>query len=311
MLDFRYQVFLSVARHLSFSKAAKELSLTQPAVSFQIRHLEEQFKARLFVRYPNRIELTPVGELLHKELAHIHQESQRVMEKVMQKLGQSWGTLVIGASTTIGNFFLPPVVAKFKRGHANVAVKLLVDNTDQVLTYLADGLLDFAIVEGPVKSKHWIIEEAFIDELVVIAPKDYKQEHRGTISKKQVGAEPFVSREAGSGTRAVIDGLKVAGKPLIPARNIILEMGSSTAIKKTVEGGLGLSLISRMTLEHELALGTLKALRVEGYAIYRSISFVFPRGMEPTQPVKEILDLCREEGKKIGAHSQAPGRKQP
>lgn len=311
MLDFRYRVFLSVARHLSFSKAAKELSLTQPAVSFQIRHLEEQFKARLFVRYPNRIELTPVGELLHKELAHIDQESQRVMAKVMQKLGQSWGTLVIGASTTIGNFFLPPVVAKFKRGHANVLIKLLVDNTDQVLTYLADGLIDFAIVEGPVRSKHWVTEEAFIDELVVIAPKDYAHEHRGVISKKQVGEEPFVSREAGSGTRAVIDGLKVAGKPLIPARNIILEMGSSTAIKKTVEGGLGLSLISRMTLDHELALGTLKALRVEGYPIYRPISFVFPRGMDASQPVKEMLDLCREAGNKITATSQIHGRKQP
>ena len=311
MLDFRYRVFLSVARHLSFSKAAKELSLTQPAVSFQIRHLEEQFKARLFVRYPNRIELTPIGELLYKELAHINHESERAMGKVMQRLGQAWGTLVIGASTTIGNFFLPPVVAKFKRERTNVVIKLLVDNTDQVLTYLADGIIDFAIVEGPVKSKQWVTEEVFTDELVVIAPKDYPHEHRGLISKKQVGEEPFVSREVGSGTRAVIDGLKVAGKPLIPPKNIILEMGSSTAIKKTVEGGLGLSLISRMTLEHELALQTLKVLRVDGYPIYRPISFVFTRGMEFGPHVKEVLGLCREAGKKITAQVQAHGKKQP
>ncbi len=307
MLDFRYRVFLSVARHLSFSKAAKELSLTQPAVSFQIRHLEEQFKTRLFIRFPNRIELTPVGELLYKELARVQQESQKVMGKVMEKLDQFWGALVIGASTTIGNFFLPPLVARFKREHENVSVKLLVDNTDQILSYLSDGILDFAIVEGPVKAKQWTIEEAFTDELVVIAPKDYKHEHHGVISKKRLAEEAFISREAGSGTRAVIDSLKVAGKPLAPPENIILEMGSSTAIKKTVEGGLGISIISRMTLEHELVLGALKMLRVEGYPILRPISLVFPRGVEQGTAVRAMVGLIREAGKKIAPHGKKHG----
>lgn len=308
MLEFKDRVFLSVARHLSFSKAAKELSLTQPAISFQIRHMEEEFKARLFMRYPNRIELTPIGETLFKELSRLDQEYTRMMSRVMEKLDKFWGTLVVGASTTIGNFFLPPLLAKFKRGHENVAVRALVDNTDQILGYLADGIVDMAIVEGPVKPKQWIVEEAFIDELVVIAPKNYPHEKKGMITREQLAKEPFISREGGSGTRAVIGSLLAEGTKLIPPENIFLELGSSTAIKKVVEGGLGVSLVSRMTIENEIQLGTLKVLRIEGYPIHRPISFVLSKGVEPGVAVKTMMELCRERGKKIssgGAHRGA------
>ncbi|MBI5179179.1 MAG: LysR family transcriptional regulator [Nitrospinae bacterium] len=305
MLDFKYRVFLSVARLASFSKAAKELSLTQPAVSFQIRHLEEELKARLFVRYPNRIELTPIGSFLFGELTRLAGESAKVRERVMQKLGKFWGTMVMGASTTIGNYFMPTAIAEFKAKYPGIATRILVDNTDQVLNYLADGIIDFAIVEGPVKPRQWITEELFTDELVVIVPKDFQGAGKGTIPIQRVGQERFISREAGSGTRAVIDDLRTGQKPLIPPENVVLELGSSTAIKKGVEGGLGISIVSVMTLENELQLGTLRALRIEKFPIYRKISLVFPRGVEQSQAISDMVAVCKEHGKRITALSGA------
>ncbi len=298
MLDFKYKVFLSAGKLLSFSKAAKELSLTQPAVSFQIRHLEEGLGAKLFVRYPSKIELTPIGSLMLKELTHIQTESDRVQERIMRKLDKLWGTVSVGASTTIGNYFLPPILAKFKSTYMDISIRVLVANTDEILSDLADGIVDFAIVEGPVKTKQWKVEEAFVDELVVIAPKTFPFAEKGLITKKQLSALPFITRETGSGTREVIESLKSGSQPLVPVSNIVLELGSTSAIKKAVEAGLGVSIVSLMTLVKETKLDTLEVLRIQGFPIRRTVSFVFHKGLDQTALIKKMVELCRESRKK-------------
>jgi DNA-binding transcriptional LysR family regulator len=304
MLDFKYRVFLSAAKLLSFSKAAKELSLTQPAISFQIRHLEEELGARLFVRYPNRIELTSVGTLLLKESGRLQSESLKMQEHVMQMLDKLWGSISVGASSTIGNYFLPPILAEFKSRYDDVSVKVVVGNTDEVLSYLSDGIVDFAIVEGPVKPKLWEVEKLFIDELVVIAPKDYTEARKGIITKKQLSQRPFITREMGSGTRAVIDSLKNGNQPLIPPSNVILELGSTTAIKRVVEDGLGVSIVSLMTLEKELRVLSLAVLRIPSFHLYRNISCVYPKGIEKTALVKEMVKMCKVMAEKITAKKE-------
>ena len=301
MLDFKYKVFLSAGRLLSFSKAAKEISLTQPAVSFQIRHLEEELGARLFLRYPNRIELTPIGDLLLEELVKIEAHSEQVSQRIMKKLDRLWGTVEVGASTTIGNYFLPPVLASFKTLYDEVSLKVLVGNTNEVLGFLADGLIDFAIVEGPVKTRHWEVKEAFKDELVVIAPRDFYCGGDGLITLKQLSGQPFISREPGSGTRAVIDSLKDGNKSFIPPSNIVLELGSNTAIKKVVEEGLGVSIVSKMTVEREVKNRSLSLIRIKDFPINRTISFVFNRGVDKNKLVTEMIRLCEARAKEIAA----------
>jgi DNA-binding transcriptional LysR family regulator len=302
MLDFKYRVFLSAAKLLSFSKAAKELSLTQPAVSFQIRHLEEEIGARLFVRYPNRIELTAIGTLLLREAGKLELASTKVQERVMQKLDKLWGQISVGASSTIGNYFLPPILAEFKSAYDDVNVRVVVGNTDEILSDLSDGIVDFALVEGPVKPKPWEVEKLFVDELVVIAPKESPESAKGVITKKQLSHKPFITREMGSGTRAVIDSLKNGTKPLIPPANTILELGSTTAIKRVVEGGLGVSIVSLMTLEKELQVQSLAVLRIAAFPIYRNISCVYPKGIEKTALVKEMTKLCKLRAEKLSAN---------
>ncbi|GMT43022.1 MAG: LysR family transcriptional regulator [bacterium] len=299
MLDFKYKVFLSAGKLLSFSKAAKEISLTQPAVSFQIRHLEEEVGARLFVRYPNKIELTPIGSLLLKELVRLQAESTKVQERIMSKLDRLWGTISVGASTTVGNYFLPPVLANYKSKYKDVSIRVVVDNTDEILSDLADGIVDFAIVEGPIKTKQWQVEKAFIDELVVIAPRNFPGLEKGVITKKQLAAQPFITRETGSGTRDVIESLKDESHHLVRQSKIILELGSTTAIKRAVEAGLGVSIVSLMTVRKEKELGTLWVLRIPEFHIYRTISFIFPKGIGQTAMVNEMVKLCRESGKKV------------
>ena len=305
MLDFKYTVFLSAAKLLSFSKAAKELSLTQPAVSFQIRHLEEEIGARLFVRYPNRIELTAIGALLLREAGKLESVSAKVQERVMQKLNKLWGRISVGASSTIGNYFLPPMLAEFKSVYDDVTVKVVVGNTDEILSDLSDGIIDFALVEGPVKLKQWEVEKLFVDELVVIAPKDCPEVGKGIITIKQLSQRPFITREMGSGTRAVIDSLKSGKKPLIPSTSIILELGSTTAIKRVVEDGLGVSIVSLMTLEKELQILSLAVLRIAAFPMYRNISCVYPKGIERTALVKEMTKLCKQQAEKIASNKKS------
>ncbi len=305
MLDFKYLVFLSAARRLSFSKAAKELSLTQPAVSFQIRHLENSLDTKLFIRYPNRIELAPIGKLLLKEVEDINLHANQAKELLMKKLGKLWGTVVVGASSTIGNYFLPSVLAQFKGKFDDAGLRVLVGNTNEVLAYLADGIVDFAIVEGPVKVRQWDVEEAFVDELMVIAPTSFSSTENGVITKEQLAAQPFISRESGSGTRAIIDALKDGQKQLIPPSNIELELGSNTAIKQVVESGLGISIVSLMTLQKEIKAKSISILRIADFPIYRKISFVFNRGMEKTMLMEELITLCKEKAKKMTVGSDS------
>jgi len=305
LIDFKCRVFLSAARHLSFSKAAKELSLTQPAVSFQIRHLEEELGERVFLRYPNRVELTSIGRLLLKELKEIAVRSGKSQEKIMRKLGKLMGTVAVGASSTVGNHFLPPVLADFKNLYDEAGLKVLVGNTNEVLGYLQDGIIDFAIVEGPVKSRQWDIEEAFVDELVIIAPTDFPCMGKGAITKKQLSAQPFISREPGSGTRAVVDSLKFGKRALISPSNIVLELGSNIAIKRVVESGLGVSIVSFMTVEREIRHRTLSVIRIAGFPIHRQIVFVFPHGKDKNMLVEEMVRLCRKRAGEIEAHTRA------
>jgi len=294
MLNFKYKVFLSAARLLSFSKAAKELSLTPPAVSFQVKHLEEELGGRLFLRYPNRIELTPLGKLLLKEAKQIDGHSQKTQEKIMRKIGKLWGTIVVGASSTVGSYFLPPILADFLNKYEDVELKVLVGNSNEVLGYLSDGVIDFAIVEGPVKGNKWEVEKLLTEELVVIAPTDFPCMGKGMITKKQLSAQPFITREKGSGIRAIIDGLKDGKKPLIPDSSIVLELGSNSAIKRVVEGGLGLSIVSLMALENEMKLELLSILRIKDYPLKRDVSFVFSKGKQENLLINEMVKQCRE-----------------
>ena len=158
MSDRRLQVFYSVAKHLSFTKAAGVLHMTQPAVTFQVRQLEEQFNTRLFDRNHNRIYLTVAGELVYHFARQIFELYSRMEGEVRELTGNVSGVVILGASTTIAEYLLPSLLGAFKRRFADIAIRLRVSNTDGVVAMVEDNAIDLGVVAPPVSNKS-LVEE--------------------------------------------------------------------------------------------------------------------------------------------------------
>ena len=230
MLNDSIRVFLMVVEKKSFSKAAKALFLTQPAVSFQIQMLEEHYGTRLFDRVSRNIILTEAGELLYKYATEMS-DMQASLEKDMQELNNTiLGRLRIGASVTIGEYIAPYILGNFKKHYPKVTLSLEVANSDEIEMAIHDTSLDIGLVEGPPVDKDLESVPFLDDELVVITSVDHPWSKLESISIFELDQYPYISREKGSGTRAEIEQhLKAAG--FSPNNlNVMMRLGSTCAI---------------------------------------------------------------------------------
>ncbi len=298
MSDRRLQVFYSVARHLSFTKAAESLHMTQPAVTFQVRQLEEQFNTRLFDRTHNRINLTEAGERVHHYAKQIFELYSRMEGDVRELTGEVSGVVILGASTTVAEYMLPPLLGAFKRKFADVVIRLRVSNTDGIVAMVEDNEIDLGVVEAPVSNKSLVVEVCRIDKLVAVLPPEHELAGRASLPVADVLKYPFIAREEGSGTREVtFDYLRGAG--LEPANlTLVMELGSPESIKGAIEAGMGISILSRSTIGKELQLGTLTCVELEP-PLERPFSFVHQKQKFRVRAIEELLDFsrayCREE----------------
>lgn len=276
MADRRLQVFYTVAKHLSFTKAAEQLFMTQPAVTFQVKQLEEHFKTRLFERSHGRIALTPAGKLVMDYAERILGLSEEMETRVAELTGAIGGPLLLGASTTIAEFMLPPILGEFKALHPQVHVHLTVGNSEMVEHRVADHTLDLGLIESPSHLASLATEVCCEDELVVICAPGHRFAKLPHVEPRLLVGEPFVSREMGSGTREFTD--RYLRRCRVPPEelNVVMELGSPEAIKGVVETGLGVSIMSRTRIVKERKLGTLAAVPLEPRLI-RTFSFVFPK----------------------------------
>jgi DNA-binding transcriptional LysR family regulator len=276
MADRRLQVFYTVAKQLSFTKAAEQLFMTQPAVTFQVKQLEEHFNTRLFERSHGRIALTPAGRLVLEYAEKILGLSGEMEKRVAELSGAMGGPLLLGASTTIAEFILPQILGEFKARYPQVHAHMTVANSETVVNRLAEHSLDVGLIESPTNLPSVHIEVVCEDELVLICAPGHKFAKLKRVTPQQVVGEAYVSREVGSGTRDFADsylrGCKIAPEDL----NIVMELGSPEAIKGVVETGLGVSIVSRATVSKELKLGALVAVPLEP-RLMRRLSFVYPR----------------------------------
>lgn len=293
MADRRLKVFHTVARLLSFTKAAEVLHMTQPAVTFQIRQLEEQFNTRLFDRTHNRISLTQAGERVFdyaERIIHLYAEMEN---SIHQLTGAVSGLLVIGASTTIAEYFLPPLLGDFKRRYPGIDLRMRVGNTEGVIALVENNVVDLGVVEGPVANRHLVVELCRMDSLVAVVAPGHPLATAQCIPLNTVMDYPFVSREDGSGTREVIaEHLRSAG--LDPEhQNIVLELGSPEAVKGAVESGIGMAIVSRATIDKELRIGSLVSVDLEP-PLQRPFSFVFQRQKFRQAAVEKLLEFVRD-----------------
>ncbi len=281
MENFRLKVFRAVARHLNFSRAAEELLLTQPAVTQQVKALEDEYGVPLFDRSGGRIALTPAGKTLLPYADKLKAISDEAYEVVTSAAGSHAGNLSLGASQTIGQYLLPNLVAAFIRENPRIALTAVSGNTDQMLEALASHQIQLALIEGPGLRKDFHIEPFMEDQMVLVVPAS----HEWANQEVQIDAlkqAPLLVREFGSGSRRVIEA--AFAKAGLKKRDLrtIMELDSTEGLLNAVEAGLGVTFVSRWAVRNQLALGTLKLARVKGLRLSRMFSLAYPAGPEPS-----------------------------
>jgi len=300
MADRRLQVFHAVAKQLSFTKAAEELFMTQPAVTFQIKQLEEHLNTRLFERSHGRIALTPAGELVLNYAERILSLTEELETRVGELTGAISGPLLLGASTTIAEFFLPQILGEFKARHPHVHATMTVANSETIVSRVADHALDIGLIESASHSPAVQTEVCCDDMLVLICSPKHKLAKLKKASAAEVAAEPFISRESGSGTREFSDQYFQKNGVAPDAIHVVMELGSPEAIKGVVETGLGVSVLSRASVSKELRLGTLVAVPLEPPLI-RSFSMVTPKDKFRSRLLSTFVEFAMARMKDMAA----------
>lgn len=257
------KVFEAVARHLSFSRAAEELYLTQPAVSTQVKKLAEHAGLPLFEQLGKKIYLTPAGtEILHAS-RRIIQQFHDVEAAMIQFRGVSGGKLNV-AVISAGDYFFPSLLVEFAGRHQGVTLNLAVHNREELLGQLADNLTDLAIMARPPQDMETVNEPFAPHPYVIVAAPGHPLASKKHIPFARLAREAFVVREKGSDTRhSMEDGF---GRHLADI-NIAMEIKSTETIKQAVIAGMGISFLSAHTVSRELQSGSLTVLDVQGFPL--------------------------------------------
>jgi DNA-binding transcriptional LysR family regulator len=292
MADRRLQVFHTVARLLSFTKAADTLHMTQPAVTFQVRQLEEHFNTRLFDRTHNRINLTDAGSIVFRYADRIFELYHEMENSVREMTGEISGAITIGASTTIAEYMLPSLLGDFKIKYPDVNIHLKVSNSDGIVAMVENNVIDLGVVEAPVGNKNLVVERCRADRLVAIVPPFHPEARKERLTLLDLVKYPFICREEGSGTREVIAEYLRRIRSGEEDLNMSMELGSPEAVKGAVEAGMGISVVSRATIQKELKLGTLVAIDLEPI-LERPFSFVHQKQKFRLRVIEELLEFAR------------------
>ena len=294
-IAYSYQVnrnhlalFHAVAQAGGISRGAERLHVSQPAVSKQIKELEEALGVRLLERLPRGSRLTDGGKLLAQyvqRLAVVEAETARAIDEFR---GLKRGRLAVGASMTIGAYLLPQVFGEFHRRHPDIELELEIANTETIQHHLMEGSFDIGLTEGLMEAEHLDSEVFHEDELVAIAPRGHPLLKSKRVTARELCREPFILREEGSGTRAVVE--RALGKRGLTVKPV-LSLASPEAIKRAVIAGVGIAIVSRLAIACELQIGSLAVVPVKDLVIRRPLHLQRLRSKSPSPAVAQFLKL--------------------
>ena len=286
--------FCEVVERKSFSQAAARLGVSQPAVSLQIRALEQRLGAQLLDRSGRRVEPTEAGLRLYRGAQRLLALEEQLLEDVTAgPPDEPRGRLELGASTGPGETVLPLLLCEFQQRHEHVSVALSVANTQTVIDAVARRELELGVVGAARRQRGVTFEPFFRDEVVLACPPDHRFAGR-TVALDELRAEPLILMQEGAGVRQVIeDELRAAGLRLRDLQ-APLELGLQESVRSAVRGGFGITFISRSAVESDLASGTIAEARVEGLDPAREISLVRASGRTPTQVAQACVAFARE-----------------
>jgi len=267
MGNFRLKVFRAVARYLNFRRAAEELCLTQPAVTLQIKALEQDLGVQLFDRSGAHITLTPAGAMLLKYAGKIEKLEAATLAALAPFSEGERGELRIGASLTIAQYILPHLLGAFQQQHPQVRPIVTTCNTEQVLEALVAHRVSVGFIEGPTMRRDVWTEVFLEDEIVLIVPPAHEWSERGFIDPEELMQERLLMRERGSGTRRVVEMALQKRGVKVKHLHLGMEFDSTEGITTAVEAGLGIGFASLWSISKELQVGSLRGCR---FAEFRS-----------------------------------------
>ena len=293
----------------SFSHAAEELGISQPAVSFQIRSLEDRIGERLLDRSGRRVTLTDAGRVVDSHARRMLALEADMLRDVAGIADHLSGPLVLGSSTGPGELLLPHLLGGFKRENPEVEVSLVVQDTQAVCDRVLDDEIELGVV-GAARPHRGLVFEPFMrDELVVICPPDHPLADEGEITLAGLAAQPLIIQQRGSGVRAVVEAALRAEGIRPRDLEVILELGLQQSARVAVLDGLGVTVISRLAVERDVAEGRLVALEVSGAGLARDFSMVRHAGRTPSRVSKAFVRYAREHlGDLMQSDGQAAAR---
>ncbi|GAA4317955.1 LysR family transcriptional regulator [Compostibacter hankyongensis] len=278
MEDFKLKVFHSVAKNRSFTKAASELFITQPAVTQQIRNLEQSLGARLFERIGNSIVMTPEAEVLFRytnEIMHLYHECTLELSTMKNRPA---GSFSLGASTTIAQYLIAPVLGSFQSKFPNITLNLLSGNSETIENAVLSKEISLGIVEGKRHHSDLKYSELTTDELVLVTHTKSRFSKNNRINLEDLKKIPIVLRERGSGTLEVIESALQEHGIRFSDLLVIMHLGGTESIKSFLENSHSVAFLSKRAVQKEVKYGELKELPVKGFHILRNFSFIHLHG---------------------------------
>ena len=285
------QVFLSVARHLNYTRAADEVNLSQPSVSVRMRQLERDLGSKLFEQLGKKVVLTEAGQLLVPFANRVIAVISDARQAIDELKGMERGLLRIGASTTPGMYLIPRTLANFKRDYPKIEVHLAVKDTRQIEDGVIRNEFDFGFVGGHLAGDEVDVLPWMTDHLVLVVPANHHLARKKSVKIADLRKEMFILREAGSATRATVaHHLKKTDLEV----ETVMEMENPESVKKAVQSGLGIAFISRFAVETELKAKSLMAIGVKGLDIHRDLKIVYRKDKHLGRAAQTFIDLARE-----------------
>ncbi|MDO5742711.1 MAG: selenium metabolism-associated LysR family transcriptional regulator [Vagococcus sp.] len=294
MLSDSLKVFITVAEKKNFSRAAKELELTQPAISFQIQTLEQYYQTMLFDRVNRHIKLTEAGELLLEYAVSMNDLQSELERKMHQLTGRVQGQLLIGASRTVGEYVLPYIVTDFKKLYLDVDITLEIYNSKQVEENVLKKSIDLGLVESEVNHRELVFQHLFEDELFICVSSKHPWAEREEVSLEELRDVPFVIREPGSGSRLVFEEALIASQFDIEELNIIMEIGNITAIKSVVAEGMAVSVMSKWAIRDLERAGKVKSLRIKDIHMTRPFTILLNQDYFESEACSKFIRFLGE-----------------
>ena len=292
MLDFRIETFITVCRHMNFTKAAEELAITQPAVSQHIHYLEDSYHIKLFEYQGKKMKLTPQGTVFLNAATTMKHDDIYLREKLGQMENQGLH-LVFGVTLTVGEFVIPGHIAQFLMKYPDTSLKMAVSNTKELLTKINSGEIDFALVEGFFAKSEYDYLVYSRERYIGICKKGY-QFHKKVQVIEDLLDERMIIREAGSGTREILEKYMEGRNFKIQDFNNLTEISNISAIKSLVKEGCGITFLYEAAVREELKEGSLEMIPLKDFNVSHDLTFIWRRNSIFSEYYHELFSLLHD-----------------